>query len=179
MQQWYPSYRKWMDTSQTYPTNQITWYDFAAGDCASIEGLVDSISQNAKPSPPEAGVYAVRSGPILFENISWFLKNKSPNEPPPYEPLLRFDPQEDFLKLIGCGDEIAIGFRWYLFLRGKWVWKLKDAIDTTFMDLFKVSKPRTTKQHPTTTNHRIGTHTSHQTPIHQIILLVEGRHAHL
>mmetsp|Transcript_23647 Transcript_23647/g.57059 ORF Transcript_23647/g.57059 Transcript_23647/m.57059 type:complete len:452 (+) Transcript_23647:51-1406(+) len=39
---------------------------FAAGDCCEI------VNENMK-SPPKAGVYAVRSGPILIENLTRFL----------------------------------------------------------------------------------------------------------
>ncbi len=117
-------------TLQTHSHNNI----FAAGDCASIEGLLDSSGQKLKESPPKAGVYAVRSGPVLIENISRFLKKSERS----CEPLITFDPQDDFLKLIGCGDGTALGFRFGLLLRGKWVWELKDFIDRMFMDLFKV-----------------------------------------
>lgn len=39
---------------------------FAAGDCCEM--LIEN-----KKSPPKAGVYAVRSGPILIENLTRFL----------------------------------------------------------------------------------------------------------
>ena len=52
--------------------------------------------------------------------------------------LIKYDPQDDFLKLVGCGDGTAFGFRFGLPMKGKWVWELKDAIDTMFMDLFRV-----------------------------------------
>jgi hypothetical protein len=53
------------------------------------------------------------------------------------EPLCIFNPQGDFLKLIACGDGTALGFRFGVPIRGKWVWQLKDAIDKNFMNLFK------------------------------------------
>lgn len=102
---------------------------FAAGDCATIQGLVDPVTGNEKASPSKAGVYAVRTGPILIENISRFLSNDN---------LIDYIPQDDFLKLLMCGDGTALGFRFGLPLRGKWVWELKNAIDCMFMHLFQV-----------------------------------------
>lgn len=123
---------------QVGPTLQTQSHQniFAAGDCAAIAGLQDPKTRNAKRSPPKAGVYAVRSGPILIENISRYLQKS--NTETACDPLIAFDPQDDFLKLIGCGDGTALGFRFGLPLRGKWVWELKDAIDGMFMDLFRV-----------------------------------------
>lgn len=108
------------------PTLQSMRYSniFAAGDCASIE------SPNFD-SPLKAGVYAVRAGPILIENIFKSLSCDC-------DSLTEYEPQDDFMKLIACGDETAIGFRFGIPLQGKWVWQLKDTIDQMFMDLFRV-----------------------------------------
>jgi len=107
------------------PTLQTVSYDnvFAAGDCSQIEGL------GSEESPPKAGVYAVRAGPVLVENICKYLKE---------EELVDYDPQSDFLKIMNCGDGTAIGFRFGLPLVGKWVFDLKDDIDVMFMDLFRL-----------------------------------------
>jgi selenide,water dikinase len=94
---------------------------FAAGDCCTIEGLEGG-------TPPKAGVYAVRSGPILIENLVNYLCTG---------PLKSYVPQDDFLKLIVCGDGTALGFRFGIPIHGEWVWQLKNAIDSKFMDLFK------------------------------------------
>jgi selenide, water dikinase len=96
---------------------------FAVGDCCTIEGLPEGRS-----SPPKAGVYAVRSGPVLSINLPAFLQTK---------PLESYSPQDDFLKLIACGDGTAIGFRFGLTFQGKWVFEMKDSIDQMFMNLFK------------------------------------------
>lgn len=95
---------------------------FAAGDCASMEG------PGITTPPPKAGVYAVRSGPVLTENLPNYLEHK---------PLKDYIPQDDFLKIIVCGDGTALGFRFGIPIHGKWVMELKDAIDGMFMDLFK------------------------------------------
>jgi len=118
------------------PTLQSTShpYVFASGDCASIVGL-------DKGSPPKAGVFAVRAGPVLIENLTRYLSGK---------PLLRYEPQNDFLKLLACGDDKALGFRFGLALYGEWVWRLKDHIDQNFMNLFREEhlppKPRRREQ---------------------------------
>eukprot|EP00978_Attheya_sp_CCMP212_P041405 scaffold237144_cov38-Attheya_sp.AAC.1 len=104
---------------------------FAAGDCAEILGL-----PNGQCSPPKAGVYAVRSGPVLIENLTRFLNQETKATETDVE-LIEFLPQNEFLKLIMCGDETAIGFRFGMVLEGKWVWQLKDRIDNMFMDLFR------------------------------------------
>ena len=96
---------------------------FAAGDCNEIQ-------LNGVKSPPKAGVYAVRSGPVLIENLTRKLSG---------EKLVKYEPQRDFLKLLMCGDGKALGFRFGIPLYGKWVWELKDHIDVTFMRLFDVS----------------------------------------
>jgi len=101
---------------------------FAAGDCCEIIG--------DKKSPTKAGVYAVRSGPILIENLIRYLDTNSNTKK---SELVTYDPQDDFLKLIMCGDGTALGFRFGIPIYGKWVWKLKDHIDTMFMDLFDVN----------------------------------------
>jgi selenide,water dikinase len=99
---------------------------FAAGDCCTMEGLENG-------SPPKAGVYAVRSGPILIENLTRILGQDKEEALTPYKP------QDDFLKLMVCGDGTALGFRFGIPIQGKWVFDLKNEIDSGFMDLFKVA----------------------------------------
>lgn len=125
-------------------------YVFAAGDCNVMEGI-------PKGSPPKAGVYAVRSGPILIENLTKFLANEKPEES-----WKEYIPQDDFLKLLVCGDGTALGFRFGIPIHGKWVFQLKDAIDLSFMNLFKVEnlpklvkgKPYDTSQYDATQERR-------------------------
>ena len=78
-------------------------YVFAAGDCSEI------VSQR---SPPKAGVYAVRAGPILIQNlmISLLSIDAADNT----TELVEYIPQNDFLKLMMCGDGTALGFRFGL-----------------------------------------------------------------
>jgi selenide,water dikinase len=87
---------------------------FAAGDIAAIAG-----------HPREkAGVYAVRAGPSLAANLRRALADR---------PLRRAVPQRRALALIGTGDQRAVASRGRLVAEGRWVWRLKDAIDRRWM----------------------------------------------
>lgn len=87
---------------------------FAVGDSGSFDDQT-----------PKAGVYAVRQGPILWQNIQHFFSER---------PLAKFQPQRDFLKLINLGDGSGVlGWRG-LSMGGRLPWKLKDRIDAAFLD---------------------------------------------
>ena len=45
-------------------------------------------------------------------------------------------PQRSFLSLMMTGDGKSIGTKFGMAWSGKWVWKMKDYIDYSFMDLF-------------------------------------------
>ncbi len=91
---------------------------FAAGDVATI---VDH-------PRPKAGVFAVRQGKPLFNNLRQTLLEKPPK---PYKP------QKQYLSLIGTGDGKAIA-SWGKFGFGPthWLWRWKDRIDRQFMKRF-------------------------------------------
>lgn len=93
---------------------------FAAGDCCTF----DSLSKQ----PGKAGVYAVRTGPILIKNLLGSLRA---------EPLVEYTPQPEFLRLFNCGDGYGFGIRHTIPLYGPFVWVWKDFIDQWFMNLFK------------------------------------------
>jgi selenide,water dikinase len=91
---------------------------FAAGDIATM----------VNHPRPKAGVFAVRQGKPLFENLQRILLGKSPK---PYKP------QKQYLSLIGTGDKRAIATRGFLTLPPhKLLWHLKDSIDRRFMQRF-------------------------------------------
>ena len=86
---------------------------FAVGDTGTIVG----------ESLPKAGVYAVRQGPVLWENIKRTLDRR---------PLQEYQPQRSFLKLINLGDGRAVG-QWRRFaFSGQWAMRWKHRIDTRF-----------------------------------------------
>ena len=80
-----------------------------------------------KPFPPKAGVYAVREGPLLANNIAHYLKG---------EKLESYGPQSEFLALLMTGNQKAVGTKYGFSFSGKWVWNMKDYIDVGFMKLF-------------------------------------------
>ncbi len=104
------------DTLQTVGFDDV----FAVGDCAR---LVDA------RWVPRSGVYAVRQGPFLEQNLRAHLSGR---------PLRRYRPQRDFLSLLNLGDRRALGAKWGLSLAGGFVFRLKDWIDRRFMGRFQI-----------------------------------------
>ena len=96
---------------------------FAGGDCITMESYAEEGN-----FPPKAGVYAVREGPFIAQNIIRYMKN---------EEMLKYVPQREFLSLMMTGDEKCIGTKFGMAWSGKWVWKMKDYIDVGFMKLFQ------------------------------------------
>ena len=92
---------------------------FAAGDIATI----------VNHPRPKAGVFAVRQGKPLFSNLRSSLLGKS---------LQPYQPQKQYLSLIGTGDGSAIA-AWGTFGFGSshQLWRWKDFIDRKFMERFK------------------------------------------
>ncbi|MEH2206365.1 MAG: FAD-dependent oxidoreductase [Nostoc sp.] len=99
--------------SQTHP--QV----FASGDIATM----------VNHPRPKAGLFAVRQGKPLFENLQRILLGK---------PLKTYKPQKQYLSLIGTGDKRAIATRGTLTLPPhKLLWHYKDWIDRRFMERFR------------------------------------------
>lgn len=92
---------------------------FAAGDCATIEGKVY----------PKSGVYAVRQGPPLAQNLRRVLSG---------DVLVDYTPQPRTLALISTGEQHAIASWGAVSFHGNWVWRWKDSIDRKFMAKYRV-----------------------------------------
>ncbi len=106
----------------TRATLQVEGYDdlFAVGDCAV---------QTGAPWVPRAGVYAVRAGPVLADNLEAASRGW---------PLGPYRPQRSFLSLLNLGGGSAIGSKWGRAIASPEVWRLKDRIDRRFMARFQV-----------------------------------------
>jgi selenide,water dikinase len=90
---------------------------FASGDVASLP------SQR-----PKAGVFAVRQGPVLAENIHRSLLDKN---------LKPYRPQTSWLVLISLADGRAIADKWGFAISGRWVARWKHRIDSRFMQRYR------------------------------------------
>jgi selenide,water dikinase len=87
---------------------------FAVGDCATMDGH----------PRPKSGVYAVRAGPPLAENLRRIATGR---------PLQRHVPQRRSLYLISTGNRYAIASWGQWSWQGEWVWSWKDRIDRRFI----------------------------------------------
>jgi len=94
---------------------------FAAGDC---------IHFSAQPLP-KSGVFAVREGPVLFENLVRAVKKQK---------LKTYRPQRRTLALITSGEKRALLSYGGVALEGEWLWRWKDRIDRRFMERFGVAE---------------------------------------
>ena len=92
---------------------------FSVGDTGSI----------ISDPTPKAGVYAVRQGPILWQNLQNAIMDR---------PLVDYRPQRSFLKIINTGDGRAIGEWKGIAFSGRWVMRLKERIDGRFIDQFRI-----------------------------------------
>ncbi|BAY40619.1 ankyrin [Nostoc sp. NIES-2111] len=92
---------------------------FATGDIATM----------INHPRPKAGVFAVRQGKPLYENVKRMLRG---------QPLKPYKPQQKYLSLIGTGDGKAIATRGSITLPPHpLLWHWKDWLDRQFMQQFE------------------------------------------
>lgn len=93
---------------------------FAVGDSGAL----------AHGGAPKAGVHAVRQGPVLWRNLRSLARG---------EPLARYAPQPDFLRLLNTGDGKALlDYRGWT-VHARWCWWWKHSLDNRFVSRFRVA----------------------------------------
>ena len=90
---------------------------FAVGDIASMVNY----------PRPKSGVYAVKQGKPLFNNLKRFVCDK---------PLKAYKPQKHFLSLLNCANKTALASRGIFSFYSPWMWRYKNWIDVNFMKQF-------------------------------------------
>ena len=91
---------------------------FGAGDC---------VNELGHPWP-KAGVFAVRAGPVLAENLRGALEGRPP------QPFLT---KSKYLALVTTGERNAVGSYDGFAFGGAWAWLWKDRIDRRFVARYK------------------------------------------
>ncbi len=92
---------------------------FAAGDCAAMETA----------PRPKAGVWAVRAGAVLAENLRRVVRGR---------PLKAWRPQREALVIMGLGEGRGLAWRNGITLWGRPIWRWKDWIDRNWMRRFSL-----------------------------------------
>ncbi|HPE49690.1 MAG TPA: FAD-dependent oxidoreductase, partial [Hyphomonas sp.] len=83
----------------------------------------DTSHFSRKPVPP-AGVFAVRAGSILAQNLCRYADGAE---------LVEYDPQTDYLKLVSLGAKRAVAEKFGVAIRLPGLWHLKRRIDFSFL----------------------------------------------
>jgi pyridine nucleotide-disulfide oxidoreductase family protein len=90
---------------------------FASGDIANIRDY----------SCAKAGVFAIKQGFYLYQNLCNFLINK---------PLKLYYPQKNYLNIIGTGNKNAVASWGNISIESRLIWYWKQYLDDNFMKQF-------------------------------------------
>jgi NADH dehydrogenase FAD-containing subunit len=101
-------------------TLQNTKYPFifGAGDCVTMVNY---------PTLPKNGVYAVRQGPVLWNNLKRFISGES---------CEKFKPQKRYLAILSTGNHEALFIYGRHFYHGRSAWQIKHWIDKKFINKY-------------------------------------------
>jgi len=91
---------------------------FVVGDCATLRDAPH----------PKSGVYALRHGEVLIQNLRNLVAGI---------PLVPYNPQKRALSLVTCGRRYAIAEWGGWTTEGWWVWWWKDRIDRRWIRTFE------------------------------------------
>ncbi|KHE71897.1 FAD-dependent oxidoreductase [Halobacillus sp. BBL2006] len=94
-------------------------YLFGAGDC---------VTMSDHPELPKSGVYAVKQGPVLFENLKNYLTG---------EPLTDYSPQKNAMYILSTGRKKGFLIYGPLVHHSHRAWKVKNKIDREFMEKYQ------------------------------------------
>ena len=97
-------------------------------DYPFIFGIGDCIVFDAYDYVTKVGVYAVKEGPILWQNLKAYSQE---------EPLKTYLPQEKYLSILSTGNKSGVLEYYGLVMHGSWVWQLKNWIDVKFIQQFQ------------------------------------------
>lgn len=110
---------------------------FATGDVCSRQDI----------NLPKAGVYAVRAGEVLRENLMAVLQhlndvpanNTLENKPDALQQqFIAYQPKTSVLQMIAMGERYAIASYANIVFAGRWVWYVKKWIDVKFIKRFRI-----------------------------------------
>ncbi|WP_408011367.1 FAD-dependent oxidoreductase [Pseudalkalibacillus sp. A8] len=93
---------------------------FGTGDCITLDNHRDLA---------KTGVYAVRQGPVLFNNILEFVNNSDKRE--------YFRPQRHFIAILSTGNRQGFLIYRGRGYSGRWAWHLKKWIDRRFINKYQ------------------------------------------
>ncbi|MBA2176759.1 FAD-dependent oxidoreductase [Halobacillus locisalis] len=97
-------------------------------DYTHIFGAGDCVTMSSYPDLAKSGVYAVRQGPVLWENLKNYLSEGE---------LKAYQPQSQALYILSTGHKKGFFTYGLVTNHSHRAWKLKNKIDTQFMNKYK------------------------------------------